>query len=95
MTGEGVALVESRRLAMESDVVRVRGLLVPDPKHCTTLCFMEAEVLRLIGLGLTNAEIGLVCGITANTVRTYAKRLHDKCVIRGRARLAIVASRMD
>jgi DNA-binding NarL/FixJ family response regulator len=46
-------------------------------------------------MGLTNEEIAEVMSITINTVRTYTKRLHDKCEIEGRSRLAIVAMKAE
>lgn len=38
----------------------------------------EHDVLRLIPLGLTNREIGIVLGISANTVNGYLKQLFIK-----------------
>jgi DNA-binding NarL/FixJ family response regulator len=86
-------IIAERRVAIEGDVRRVRELFprTREERNCSTFCPAEVYVLRLIGMGLTNEEIAVVRGITINTVRTYTKRLHDKCEIEGRARLAVVA----
>lgn len=49
----------------------------------------ELEAFRLVGLGMTNAEIAEAMGISPTTVRTYMKRIHDKLYIVGRSRLAV------
>jgi DNA-binding NarL/FixJ family response regulator len=74
-------------------VARAREAMEPRPRgaRCSALCPAEKRVLRLIGLGLSNDEIGEALGIGHETVRTYAKRLHDKCAVEGRTRLAIAA----
>lgn len=59
-----------------------------------TLAKRELEMFKLVGLGMTNDEIAREMGIAKSTVRTYAKIIHDKLYIVGRARLAIVANRM-
>jgi DNA-binding NarL/FixJ family response regulator len=90
-------IVADRRTAIEGDVCRVRELFprTHEERNCSTLCPAEVHVLRLVGMGLTNEEIAEVMSITINTVRTYTKRLHDKCEIEGRSRLAIVAMKAE
>lgn len=51
----------------------------------------EIRVFRLIGLGLSNAELAARLSIDLTTVRTHLKRVHDKCAIEGRSRLALVS----
>jgi NarL family two-component system response regulator LiaR len=59
-----------------------------------TLTKRELEMFKMVGLGMTNQEIALAMGVAFSTVRTWAKSIHDKLYIVGRARLAIVANRM-
>jgi hypothetical protein len=44
-----------------------------------------------LGLGLTNQEIAESLYISPLTVRTHVKRIHSKCGIQGRAKLALAA----
>jgi len=59
--------------------------------HVHTLTQAEFKVFRLLGLGLTNQEIADNLFISPLTVRTHVKRLHAKCDIKGRTRLALIA----
>jgi len=59
--------------------------------HIHTLTPGEFKVFRLLGLGLTNQEIAESLYISPLTVRTHVKRIHSKCVIQGRAKLALAA----
>jgi RNA polymerase sigma factor (sigma-70 family) len=56
-----------------------------------TLTPAEFKVFRLLGLGLTNQEIAETLFISPLTVRTHVKRIHAKCDIKGRAKLALAA----
>ena len=56
-----------------------------------TLTQSEFKVFRLLGLGLTNQEIAESLFISPLTVRTHVKRIHSKCAIKGRAKLALAA----
>jgi DNA-binding CsgD family transcriptional regulator len=56
-----------------------------------TLTQSEFRVFRLLGLGLTNQEIAESLFISPLTVRTHVKRIHAKCDIEGRAKLALAA----
>ncbi len=59
--------------------------------HIHTLTPGEFKVFRLLGLGLTNQEIAETLFISPLTVRTHVKRIHSKCGIQGRAKLALAA----
>jgi len=59
--------------------------------HVHTLTQGEFKVFRLLGLGLTNQEIAESLYISPLTVRTHVKRIHSKCGIEGRAKLALAA----
>ena len=56
-----------------------------------TLTQSEFKVFRLLGLGLTNQEIATSLFISPLTVRTHVKRIHAKCDIKGRSKLALAA----
>lgn len=56
-----------------------------------TLTQGEFKVFRLLGLGLSNQEIAETLFISPLTVRTHVKRIHAKCGIEGRAKLALAA----
>jgi DNA-binding CsgD family transcriptional regulator len=51
---------------------------------------MELKVAEMIGLGMTNKAMAEELFISPLTVRTHIKRVHAKCGIKGRPRLAIV-----
>jgi RNA polymerase sigma factor (sigma-70 family) len=56
-----------------------------------TLTHSEFRVFRLLGLGLTNQEIAESLYISPLTVRSHLKKIHAKCGIRERAKLALTA----
>jgi DNA-binding CsgD family transcriptional regulator len=56
-----------------------------------TLTQAEFKVFRLLGLGLSNEEVAQALFISPLTVRTHVKRIHAKCEIKGRAKLALAA----
>lgn len=56
-----------------------------------TLTQAEFKVFRLLGFGLSNEEVARALFISPLTVRTHVKRIHSKCDIKGRAKLALVA----
>ena len=49
----------------------------------------ESEVLRLLGAGATNAQIGQALGISVNTVRTHVHNLLQKLGVRERSAAAL------
>jgi DNA-binding NarL/FixJ family response regulator len=51
----------------------------------------ETEVLRLIGLGLSNAEISGTLSIAGETTKTYVKRILAKLDLRDRAQAVVMA----
>jgi DNA-binding NarL/FixJ family response regulator len=65
----------------------------PDPKHreLTGITGREREVLKLVGLGLSNAEIATTLYITAGTAKTHVARLLAKLGARDRVQLVITA----
>ena len=53
----------------------------------------EQEVLALIALGMSNAEIGRELFLSVDTVKTYVRRLYGKLGVRNRAQAALHAAR--
>lgn len=51
----------------------------------------EAEVLRLVARGLSNAEVGLELFVTENTVKTHVARILTKLNVRDRVQAVVVA----
>jgi DNA-binding NarL/FixJ family response regulator len=65
----------------------------PDPKlrELTGITDREREVLKLVGLGMSNAEIAAALYITASTAKTHVARLLAKLGARDRVQLVIIA----
>ena len=61
------------------------------PRELTGITDREREVLRLVGLGMSNAEIAASLYITAGTVKTHVARLLAKLGARDRVQLVITA----
>jgi len=65
----------------------------PGRKHreLTEITDREREVLKLVGLGMSNAEIAAALHITAGTAKTHVSRLLAKLEARDRVQLVIIA----
>src|SRR5579859_1649811 len=61
------------------------------PRELTGITGREREVLRLVGLGMSNAEIAAALYITAGTAKTHVARLLAKLDARDRVQLVITA----
>jgi DNA-binding NarL/FixJ family response regulator len=60
-------------------------------REITGITDREREVLRLVGLGMSNAEIAAALYITAGTAKTHVARLLAKLDARDRVQLVITA----
>ncbi|MFI5916352.1 response regulator [Dactylosporangium sp. NPDC051541] len=63
----------------------------PIPRRLDGVTEREKEVLRLVGLGLSNNEIAAHLGLSLATVKTHVGRILAKLEVRDRAQLVIVA----
>ncbi|MFH9353184.1 response regulator [Kitasatospora sp. NPDC017646] len=63
----------------------------PGPARPAAITDREREILTLVGLGRSNAEIAAELSITAATAKTYISRLLTKLGARDRAQLVIIA----
>ena len=61
------------------------------PAEITGITDREREVLRLVGLGMSNAEIAAALYITVGTAKTHVARLLAKLGARDRVHLVITA----
>ncbi len=66
---------------------------MPDrkPRELDGITNREREVLRLVGLGMSNAEIAAALYITPGTAKTHVARLLAKLGARDRVQLVIIA----
>ena len=62
-----------------------------EPRELTGITDREREVLRLVGQGMSNAEIATALYITAGTAKTHVARLLAKLGARDRVQLVITA----
>ena len=62
-----------------------------EPRELTAITAREREVLRLVGLGLSNAEIAAALYISIGTAKTHVARLLAKLEARDRVQLVIIA----
>src|SRR6266498_4332247 len=79
----------------DADVTGVQTCALPisgrRPREITGITDREREVLRLVGLGMSNAEIAAALYITAGTAKTHVARLLAKLGARDRVQLVITA----
>jgi len=66
-----------------------------EPRELTGITDREREVLRLVGLGMSNAEIAAALYITVGTAKTHVARLLAKLDARDRVQLVITAYQAD
>jgi len=74
-------------------IAQFAGQPRPDrkPRQLTGITNREREVLKLVGLGMSNAEIADALYITAGTAKTHVARLLAKLGARDRVQLVITA----
>jgi DNA-binding NarL/FixJ family response regulator len=62
-----------------------------DDSMLTAITVREREVLALVGLGLTNAEIGQKLFLSPLTAKTHVSRIMAKLMARDRVQLVVIA----
>lgn len=80
-----------RRRALTALAVLLGGSVAPKLRELTGITDREREVLRLVGLGMSNAEIAAALYITVGTAKTHVARLLAKLGARDRVQLVITA----
>jgi two-component system, NarL family, response regulator DevR len=98
----GSALVTAVRTVASGGTVfqsEVRATPVPRPSHAgadrlALLTEQERSVLRLIGEGLTNRQIGDRMGLAEKTVKNYTSHLLAKLGLERRTQAAILATEL-
>ena len=60
-------------------------------RELTEITYRERQVLKLVGLGMSNAEIAAALHITVGTAKTHVARLLAKLDARDRVQLVIAA----
>lgn len=69
----------------------LRSVPMPPPERPSKVSQREAEVLRLIARGLSNAEIGSELFISLPTVKSHVASLLNKLGARDRVQLVVAA----
>ncbi|MFT3831706.1 MAG: response regulator transcription factor [Micropruina sp.] len=94
-----VLLVQAIRSAYEGDALvspKLTGQVLRGISRSGTrpreLTDADVELLRLVGSGMDNADIGLALHLAPSTVKTYVSRLLRKTNSRSRAQLAARAN---
>jgi DNA-binding NarL/FixJ family response regulator len=75
-------------------VSRVRGPVAAGRDRLELLTDQERTVLRLIGEGLTNRQIGARMGLAEKTVKNYTSHLLAKLGLERRTQAAILATEL-
>ena len=90
--GTGPELTEATRRVLEAAAGRFRPATVPEHAHrLAELTERELEVLRLMGRGLSNAEIARRLFLGEATVKTHVSRVLLKLDVRDRVQAVVFA----
>ncbi len=80
------------RAAVENLIQNGRKTLAERTAEAAHLTEREVDVLRLLGNGDSNNEIGTTLGITADTTKKHVRNVIDKLQARSRTHAAIIAA---
>lgn len=67
----------------------------PSGEQAETLSVREREVLAMLALGSTNAQIATELYLSVDTVKTYVRRVFQKLGVHNRTQAAMLAQRYD
>lgn len=87
----GARLVRALERVVRGDEIEADELTGDIDTDQQPLTLREREVLALIALGLTNAEIGDELFVSTDTVKTHVRRLYRKLGVRNRTEAAVLA----
>jgi DNA-binding NarL/FixJ family response regulator len=88
--GESLYAAEALARLVTHYSMGARTPFTPPPGH-DELSEREAEVLRLVGRGLSNREVGAELGITLPTVKTHVRHVLAKLGLRDRVQAVVLA----
>jgi DNA-binding NarL/FixJ family response regulator len=76
----------NNEIALASTVVRKQNeqYVIENPNDDRELSEREIEVLQLIAKGLSIQEVGELLALSANTVKTYVRRIYKKLAVNSR-----------
>ncbi|MFT4081288.1 MAG: response regulator transcription factor [Nocardioides sp.] len=89
--GEGLLSPRATRMLISRYTADAPAAAVPSTAYLARLTVREREVLRLVGLGLSNTEISRRLGISPVTAKTHVNRTMTKLAVHERAQLVILA----
>jgi len=89
--GESLVLPVMTRTVVQRFSAEYARTNDPRLKLLSTLTEREAEMLRRIALGLTNAEIAEAMALSINTVKTHVANVLGKLALRDRTQAVILA----
>lgn len=81
---QGLRLVASGKKVLDHRISQTPTAQLRDRLRSVGLSHREYEVLRLVALGNTNAEIARNLGLTSNTVKSYLQSAMEKLGVRNR-----------
>ncbi|MBU5592560.1 response regulator transcription factor [Clostridium sp. MSJ-4] len=91
---ETLRIISKGNVVFEKEVIKSLSNMIKNEKDKPNIKNMdlserELEVLKHVGQGLSNKEIGLKLYLTEGTVRNYVTKLLEKLELRDRTQLAI------
>ncbi len=95
---DGIRRVANGDSLMGHAVTRsvITRLTAPTPSSpALNLTLRERQILRLIGTGMTNREMGIELGLAEKTVKNYLSGLFAKLGVSHRSQAAIVGAGLD
>lgn len=95
-SSDGVELVETlERVAHGERLGLDHVTRSPGVESSDSLSVREREVLALLALGVSNAEIGAELFLSVDTVKTYVRRVFRKLGVNNRTQAAVLAQRYE